>query len=970
MSQPTNNLAIESVAWIGRAAILGLLLVAPWPYGMANWQTQQWLWIPVLLAFAAAMIVAVVRRISPLNPLTIGLGVVLLLAMTQCVLIPEGLWQSISAAASFEAQVDATAAEFDAALAENANSNSATPASTDGDSPLAPRTISVHPLQTQASVSVFALAAMTLVAASVLFRNLISIVPLLLILAAVGFCEAWLGLYQAVAAGDWRILNGLRTSSFGTFVSRNSAPQYLASALGSALALAVIYRKVVVATQADKRYQIKYPSVNPIARIRRRIEEFVGEIDLVSAILLVVMISLLAGILVSNSRGGILACVAAGIIVIACYAFGKANSLAGSIAILLLLACVGGFLSMFELDEVIGNRLGTLSEEAYKLSNARFDLWKMALGQPSTWMLGSGLGAFHFAVLPAYDQPRTYWFYHAENIYIELLSAVGPVGLVAVLIGIVWLLRRLLTRSEASSVGQALRLATLYTVVAIGLHSLVDFSIILPGVFLPAAALLGAYLGAGELPSDKKQNRRKRQSHRRTNSNHRSRTSASRHRATGATPHSRKSVEPVGQDPPEQIDNTHEANPNDQRHWDGQRTTRQKSAARSMSSNQAAGDEAAVESQRSVVLPVVAASLLVIPVFWGLPSLREFARAEQIGKQLAAAKQDATEQADAAKRSGNPASREALQIESLVVPTGSFPEVALERGRIVQEQLRQRVLTRTKWSDGLTERMQSSMSRPEFLSAAVQASDESLLAPARDLLPSGIDTVLGVSTGDFQTAASACTMDWRANWGIVRSDVGQFSGVERSRNYARLLQSARARIRVLEAAANQALMLGHPAGERMLAEVLRDNPAAQSRVAAMLGEFLSIEQLLTAFPTDPLARITLAQRLVSRKLPADAQAVLDSVPLREAFASKNGVRQWTAIAWAAEQKDEIDTQIDALKEASLDAPTDDKLNYRLAQLLLEQDRRSEALSEIQRALDLDRRNPTYRDLRDTITNSP
>ena len=79
------HLAIEGMAWIARILVCLLLLIAPWPYGMATWSSQVWL-VPVLGgALLLASLVAVARRISVGNPLVWSLTIVLVIGLVQIV---------------------------------------------------------------------------------------------------------------------------------------------------------------------------------------------------------------------------------------------------------------------------------------------------------------------------------------------------------------------------------------------------------------------------------------------------------------------------------------------------------------------------------------------------------------------------------------------------------------------------------------------------------------------------------------------------------------------------------------------------------------------------------------------------------------------------------------------------------------------------------------------------------------------
>src|SRR5690606_902293 len=92
----------ETIAWIARGLVAILLLIAPWPYAMAEWNSQLWL-VPVVGAiFLLASLVAISRRLSVGNPMVWSLAAVLAVGLLQVTPLPESLWQMLSPAAGFE----------------------------------------------------------------------------------------------------------------------------------------------------------------------------------------------------------------------------------------------------------------------------------------------------------------------------------------------------------------------------------------------------------------------------------------------------------------------------------------------------------------------------------------------------------------------------------------------------------------------------------------------------------------------------------------------------------------------------------------------------------------------------------------------------------------------------------------------------------------------------------------------------
>jgi len=145
------------------------------------------------------------------------------------------------------------------------------------------------------------------------------------------------------------------------------------------------------------------------------------------------------------------------------------------------------FIDSFELTDELSIRI----EEEGIASPIRLDFWELAVSQRQYWLTGCGIGNFHFALLPA-NSTYECWIYHAESIFVELFTEFGIIGTILAAIGLTWLFFYLfLSRSIK---GIATWAAVVYSVSAIGFHSSVDFSLIIPAIFLGICVLMGAYL--------------------------------------------------------------------------------------------------------------------------------------------------------------------------------------------------------------------------------------------------------------------------------------------------------------------------------------------------------------------------------------------------------------------------------------------------------------------------------------------
>ncbi|MCA9130545.1 MAG: O-antigen ligase family protein [Planctomycetales bacterium] len=895
----------DILAWAARSLIFLVLVVCPWPYGMAHWQAMVWLIPAVSLILLIAFAVAIKKKVAISSPLAWSICGILVIALLQIVPLPEVVWSWLSPSAGLESEVQTLTETF------------ATSDAASGAVVRAPRTVSIHPLQTSASFTVLAIGFAFLLSCTILFRDRTSCVLLFSVLAISGSANVAIGIYQAIVADGWTLLADMKSTSFSTFISRNSAPQYTVCCLASAAILLLLHHRDRN-DEVDRRYRLKYPSVNPIARIRRRVEEFVSDADPWSITYLILLIVLAAGILIANSRGGILACSGAAVVTVLAIAFGKQMSSSGTMVIVLLLAGCSLFLSTFELDEAIGQRLETVSEEAYERDNERLTLWGMALSQSSAWILGSGLGTFHFAILPAYQTPTSVWFYHAENIVIEVLSNCGPLAALGLIFGVGWLIWQLLTKQPPARLSKAIRLGCILAVLAIGLQSLVDFSLILPSVFLPLGAIVGAYLGTKEYVEKSKRKRRRSRS---KSSQSRSQSKPDRS-APSASTHSEPvlAAESAGSAAPQKTAEVHVA-PN--KFWPA---------------------------------TLVFSSAILLAVLLGSGDLRSFATAEYL-----------------ASLNSNSGEVDSSTIDSEFARlTSDYPEIQFQIARRLQDLAQSELALSKRWPEQINDTMRRSLARPEFFTASFAPNATEEVKQLRDQLvdESAVLEHLHASRAGMLSVLAASPWDWRASWGLLRADLGDASQFERVSNYFRIMITCKNSPQIIQAAATHAVMSGETiVGLELWRELLSSLPRVPPQVANMLDHGLSFEQLEPVLPENPLIRLAFAKQLDSMKRAVEAERIYTSIDLSSALASANKNAERQLVIWAAEKKGDVEIQIQGLNQAAQAAlSSSDQGNYRyaVAKALLSAQRPDEALSEIDRALNLAPNESRYVELRREI----
>ncbi|MCR9296615.1 MAG: O-antigen ligase family protein, partial [bacterium] len=808
----------------------------------------------------------------------------------------------------FQAEVNALADEMLAEAESTAESPTDAAALEDGQISNIdyPRGISLFANHTLASTAVLGSCLAMLVAGTLLFTENHWKIGLLITLTVVGLSNALVGLLQSVAWNKWTLLP-MSGSFFSTFINRNSVAQYYSIALGAALALMVWWHGRFSGGNLDKRYHVRYPAVNILARLRRRVETLLTDLDAASIVLLIVMTLLLASVLAAASRGGIVACVFA-VLVSTTKLLGNKGS-SGRVALGLVVGAIltSLFLSWYELDKQMLARLSTMSEELHELSNVRVAIWMQALSESQYWVLGSGFGTFHLAVLTCQIADLPLWVYHAENIFVETWVTLGIFGFATVVFGLSWLLWQLLfSRGHQNS---ALRIATLLPVVAIGTQSMTDFSVMLPAIFLPLSILVGAVCGefqsnprpsanGGETENEFEAMKR-RSSRRRRRSSDQHASSSSRSSSASQTDTESKQHAPTSK----------QGNPLERR-W------------------------------KPFITSALQLGMIALAAYLGLPKLLDFGKAEAmaqraeyrntltINTEFEIARQQQQQFSQAMLQLDWPADVSDIELAQL-----SRPEV---------------IVAASRSSD---ERFQALMS---------------LLDQDPRLLP----LLKSTSTAMLETVA-LCPQDWRGTWGLLRSDLSVLDRQERFRNTARLLITGKHKPSLLGDLGTHWIWSGEKQlGLICWREALSLDARWIRSLPTLASELLSLEDLLYVLPEDPLTRASVAQQFTrTPELQSTADSLIAYLDLGSAAEQADTANQWKLVNWLASQKGDLDMQLVALKEVARRQPMDHRTSYDLAGILLKLEQPQEALDEIRRALRRSPDNRSYQQLEQQILQS-
>jgi len=264
---------------------------------------------------------------------------------------------------------------------------------------------------------------------------------------------------------------------FGPFVSKNHFAGYVVMA-------ALLTAGLAVGLVQDARHRHRDWTTSPRA----------GAVVLASVAALAMALAGLA----SLSRGGAVALLAGGAALVALLVL-RAREGRGRTGVTFVLAAAGvlGLALAVMVPPATHERLQTLGGATFRLGTWRDGL-RMSLSSPA---VGQGLGAFHDAY-PRFKQGHgRIRVEHAENDYVETLAETGFLGLGFALAAGGLILtgasRRVLSRSDPLVRGVGM--GAIAGLIALAVHSAVDFNLRIPSNAALATVLAAAAAGAAGL---------------------------------------------------------------------------------------------------------------------------------------------------------------------------------------------------------------------------------------------------------------------------------------------------------------------------------------------------------------------------------------------------------------------------------------------------------------------------------------
>jgi O-antigen ligase len=504
---------IDVILWIVRAIILLLIIVVPWYYGTVDWTSQsQYLWWAIgatVLAFLELIRRSIfeVKIKSDSESETVSS-----VPWPAFIFVVIALWATLQSIAMYSIEgsdtgpnsvgiqrlflgedVPSIAAKLNIETSEAASNNQLLPDELKSHK----LAWSIEPLHTKGAIGMLALIAALIWFGHAYFSSKNGLLYLLATITIMGVAIAMFGIAGLLSWSDKNALGLGKASSFGPFISRNSGGCYMNVCLSAAMGLTTL--AFGQSKSSDRRYSNFGSSIGD--RLMTRIEAMFGQLTTFQIASVIATGVILASVISTASRG---ASISAGVSVLAVFLMttGRGLTMGRIVTAALVLSIGAAFLLWFELDERLRERFAQADLQK-EFEGGRVLIWGIAISTAKFFFwTGSGLGTFHFAHLPFQTKPVNTWFYNAENLYLEAISDLGWVGLLAIIAVFVCFVRMLLPDrintldgSKILRLGAA-RVTALALLVSVGLHSCFDFSMILPACFVTCAVLFGAIFGA------------------------------------------------------------------------------------------------------------------------------------------------------------------------------------------------------------------------------------------------------------------------------------------------------------------------------------------------------------------------------------------------------------------------------------------------------------------------------------------
>ncbi len=272
-------------------------------------------------------------------------------------------------------------------------------------------------------------------------------------------------------------------TSFGPFVNRNNAAGFLLLSLSASIALFLFSLR-------------RRASGSSHARRQSILEQTRHAITGRTFVPLLVTIVIACGILIGQSRGGILALATATVCTL-CLALQRKHLVRATVVSFMIAVGAAAFLIMVDAWTPVSDRIGVVFDQSQASRDGRLSIWKSCMGYFGNFALtGSGLGTFG-QVFRLYDMDADGTFAtHAENVFVQVACEGGILILGLALLAAVFQLgsavRLLINRHFEFYV---MGVAWFFLMVSQLIAGCFDFGLLIPANMYLLAVMSGLFSG-------------------------------------------------------------------------------------------------------------------------------------------------------------------------------------------------------------------------------------------------------------------------------------------------------------------------------------------------------------------------------------------------------------------------------------------------------------------------------------------
>lgn len=465
----------------GRTVVMIMVLLAPWWLGSVTKIAQLVLLSLAMLAllfwWLELAITKQKKHVVPYVAIPVAIGI--LFGIFQLVPLSDGV-ASIVAPKQLE-------------VVNELGSVLESEKATIGNSPIiegTPTRVSLNPEGTWEFVQLSLLALIGLFLGAHYFCSRRSVTWLLGVLTLQGFALALFGIIQQVNFNGkifWILERTQGGKPFASFVNRNNATGYLLICLAASLGLAYL-----AISKPPKRKSPRPIIGNDYAFVRRiylQIMLFLRELTPFKICALTTTTVIATAIVISLSRGGIIALLVSAILSV--WIVGLAKAPRASAIFVLVTACFAVMLvSWLGFGQRISDRFESFNNREQLLNEGRLAIWKNSLPIIADYpVVGSGMNSFRHVYRGYRSSTENRFNEFAENQYVQTLTDTGVIGFVLLLtcLLLMTLNTSFLLRNGNSPKTTAATVFATFALVSQMTASVFDF-----GLFIPANMLLFA----------------------------------------------------------------------------------------------------------------------------------------------------------------------------------------------------------------------------------------------------------------------------------------------------------------------------------------------------------------------------------------------------------------------------------------------------------------------------------------------